>query len=122
MSTNQKPDGNDELAYDRILESLGGDVSLLDTLGKIYQEDYPALIDEMEVAFNSSNAPALRSSTHKLRGLVSNFHDNQLVETLGALEKLASAGNLAPATNPFPAIKQRCEWLSNALTAATRKT
>ncbi len=115
MSDNETSASNDDLAYGRILECLGGDLTLLDTLGKIYQEDYPTLIAEMEVAFKSSNASALRTSTHKLRGLVANFHDAQLDEGLGALEKFASVGDVAHTPNLLPAIKQRCDWLSNAL-------
>lgn len=53
MSDNETSASNDDLAYGRILECLGGDLTLLDTLGKIYQEDYPTLIAEMEVAFKS---------------------------------------------------------------------
>ena len=122
MSNHETSEGNDLLAYERILEFLGGDLTLLETLGKIYQEDYRSLIDEMEAALKSSNASALRTATHQLRGLVANFHDAQLAEKLGALEKLASLGDVAKTPNLLPAIKQRCVWLSNALNQILGKT
>ncbi|MFO0939964.1 MAG: Hpt domain-containing protein [Pirellulales bacterium] len=75
--------------YEATMRSIGYDESLLETLIDIFLEDYPLLVSELEKAVRDQDSESVYGAAHRLKGLVSNFHDRITVELLAAIELAA---------------------------------
>ena len=76
------------------LERLGGDEELLQEVAKIFLDEYPTLMVEIQAAKETRNAKLLERAAHSLKGSVANFGAEQAVEAALRLEKMGRGGNL----------------------------
>ena len=72
--------------YEATMRSIGHDRTLFETLVNIYLEDYPTLVSELESAVVGQNPERVYGAAHRLKGLVSNFHDSTTVNLLAKIE------------------------------------
>ena len=76
------------------LDRLGGDEQLLQEVARLFLDEYPTLMDEIQAAKESRNAKLLERAAHSLKGSVANFGADQAVEAALRLEKMGRGGNL----------------------------
>ena len=76
------------------LERLGGDEQLLQEVARLFLDEYPSLMSDIEAAKDSRNAKLLERAAHSLKGSVANFGADQAVEASLRLEKMGRGGNL----------------------------
>src|SRR5579871_4394216 len=80
-----------ELALSRV----GGDVELLREIAILFIEDYPKILAELQAATDRGDALSVERTAHSLKGSVSNFGANLVIETARKIEDLGRARQLA---------------------------
>ena len=86
------------------LRRLRGDRQLLLDLISFFLEDCPQAMEDVHHAVQLQNCDDLSLAAHSLKGLAANFDAHQVVETAGAIEQHARAGDLASAAQLIPAL------------------
>ncbi|MFT5302751.1 MAG: HPt (histidine-containing phosphotransfer) domain-containing protein [Mariniblastus sp.] len=76
------------------LSRLGGDSELLSEIVQIFFEDSPELLQELVIAVNASDAANTMRTAHILKGLVSNFGENEAVDLVRNIELAAREGDM----------------------------
>lgn len=120
MSTSEEPLVQDDKQFDaaEVLSCLDNNWQLFETLTTIWEEDWPKLINEIRVHNQRGDYQAVRSASHRLKGLVSNFRLAPLVAALDSLERKAAAADLANSEAMINVISDEC----NSLTLQLKKT
>jgi two-component system sensor histidine kinase/response regulator len=98
---------NRELA----LERVGGDQELLQEVARLFLDDSARSIREIEAAIAASDAKRLEREAHSLKGSVSNFGAEPVVQAALALEMMGRRGDLSSAPSGFLALRERLETL-----------
>ena len=75
------------------LNALAGQQPLLAELAKIFCEDAPQLLDDLQQAVQSKDAFAARRHAHSLKGLAATFYAPRPVELAQRIEDDAASGN-----------------------------
>ncbi len=94
--------------FEATMRSIGNDRALLVTLIGIFLEDYPGLLSELEQAAINGNPTAVYGAAHRLKGLVSNFHAESVVERLSEIEMAARSSQRTPAVDTLNQIAELC--------------
>ncbi|MEO8131290.1 MAG: Hpt domain-containing protein [Bryobacteraceae bacterium] len=91
------------MLFDRstALERIGGDVVLLKEIAGIFLAEYPALIQDIQIALAKADPSALERSAHSLKGSVANFEARPAVEAAMKLEAMGRSGKLDGAQAAF---------------------
>lgn len=76
------------------LRRLGGDEELLQELVNFFMEDAPRLLQAIRDGLGTERAERVHRAAHSLRGLAANFDAEQAMTAAGAIEKMASKGEL----------------------------
>ena len=97
------------------LECVDGDRELFREVVAIFSEEYPRTVLEIHDALGSGDAAGLSRSTHKLRGLVSNFGARSAGQLALSLEIMGDAGALAGAGAAFAMLKNEVDRLGHEL-------
>ncbi len=79
------------------LARVGDDEDLLSELVKIFLDDYPNSVREIEQALEQGNPQLLERAAHSLKGAVANFGAEDVVREAFELERMGRAGNLSHA-------------------------
>ncbi len=104
------------LDRDEILSRFEHDRLLCRDMIQFFIDDFPGMIQEMEVASKSGDAPALRAAAHKFKGLVGNFGETPVKRRAieiedraehGRLPTLEEIGRLRPLSEQLIAILER---------------
>ncbi|MGH9395383.1 MAG: PAS domain S-box protein [Terriglobia bacterium] len=92
-------DEADETILDRtkMLDRVGGDQELLAEMAQIYLEEYPAGLARLKEAVAARYARGVMQEAHALKGCVSNFGSDSVVEAAQALELMGRHEDLADA-------------------------
>jgi len=99
----------------RLLERVGGDRKALADLVRIFRADWPKQVARLREAVRESDAQALRSAAHALKGAVSNFAAPGATEAALRLQKMGEAGQLVGAEAALESLKGEIETLLAAL-------
>ena len=83
--------------FPRLLERVGGDRKALAQLVRIFRADSPSQISRIRKAIRESDAPALRSAAHAVKGAVSNFAAAAATGAAARLQRMGDTGHLAGA-------------------------
>ena len=83
--------------FPRLLERVGGDRKALAQLVRIFRADSPNQVARIRKAIRESDAPALRSAAHAVKGAVSNFAAASATEAAARLQRMGDTGHLAGA-------------------------
>ncbi len=81
------------------LARVGDDEELLSELVKIFLADYPSNVRDIEQALAQGNSKLLERAAHSLKGAVSNFGAEDVVNEAFALERMGRSGDLAHANS-----------------------
>jgi HPt (histidine-containing phosphotransfer) domain-containing protein len=101
--------------YELALDRLDGDQELFADLVKLFLGESPKEFAAIAAAMSRQDAAVLASAAHKLKGSVTQFCADRLLDNVKNLEKLGRAGDLAAASSVCAAVEvQLCE-LQNAL-------
>jgi signal transduction histidine kinase/CheY-like chemotaxis protein len=79
----------------RLLEMLGGDETVKQTVLALFQDDAPPLLRALQDAAANRDAAAVRAGAHKLKGMLLNVCAQQAADVAGELESSARAGEQA---------------------------
>jgi signal transduction histidine kinase/CheY-like chemotaxis protein len=95
---NREPvDASDPDFSDEVLARVGGDRELLAEISRLFLDDAPKMVAQIEEAIVSSDAEALRRAAHALKGAAANFEAAAVVDAARALEDLGRNGTTAGA-------------------------
>jgi HPt (histidine-containing phosphotransfer) domain-containing protein len=67
----------------------------------MFVADYPKMLEEMENAINTQDAPTLQRTAHALKGMVGNFQIETAVRKAYALEKMGTTAAFGQAAETF---------------------
>ncbi|MBY0507797.1 MAG: Hpt domain-containing protein [Bryobacteraceae bacterium] len=102
------------------LDRVGGDQELLEEVAQLFLEDYPNSIAEIEQALANGDPRGVERGAHSLKGAVSNFGADSVVETALALELAGRQGDLSTAPEQFIRLNERLSALHEELAAICR--
>ena len=97
------------------LNRLGGDNALLYEIVQIFFEDSPKLLQELVNAFKDPDSTSVRQAAHALKGLVSNFGENEAVELIRKVELAAKEDDMNSARHDFAAFRDKYATLHREL-------
>ena len=86
-------------AFDReaAMECTGGDEALFDEVLRIFLDDCPRLLDEIDFAIEAGDCEGLQRSAHTIRGASGHFAATAVVSAAQRLEAAARSGRLGDA-------------------------
>jgi HPt (histidine-containing phosphotransfer) domain-containing protein len=97
---------------EKALQRLGDDKQLLSDLIGFYLEDYTDLLDEIDRALSANDAAALEKSSHSLKGLIANFHDDESRDLARTIELAAKENELDRARRLAPQLRAQADALA----------
>jgi CheY-like chemotaxis protein len=97
------------------LNRAGQDHELLEELIKVFLEDCPQRMAEIQEAIALSDAQSLERSAHKLKGSAAVFDARRVVEFTEQLEALGRKGNISGAGGLLSQLDRQIEELTRAL-------
>ncbi len=100
---------------DLILQSLGGDLHLMQEASQLFLEDSPHLFEEMEKAVEDKNPQALFKAAHAFKGCVGNFHSQALMRKGLELEHISESGNFGQAHSLLGELSKDLEALKKEM-------
>jgi CheY-like chemotaxis protein len=99
----------------RLLERIGGDRRALAEIIRVFRADWPKQAERLQSAIRTSDAAALRSAAHALKGAVSNFAAPAATEAALNLQKMGEAGRLVGAEVVLERLEREVTTLLTAL-------
>jgi two-component system, sensor histidine kinase and response regulator len=103
--------------WDRALKTVDGDADLLRDVIQDTLSEAPELLRQLDAALAAGNAEDARRLGHTLKGAGRLFHFDALLDSAGAVETNADAGELSAAASAIPQLKDAVERLIHELTA-----
>lgn len=98
-----------------ILARLGGDEELFRDIVRVYFEDSPGLIRQIEVALDTADRSAIGRAAHHLKGLLCNFSPEPATAAVQSLEQAARMNELDTAADRFVQVQQELNRLDHLL-------
>ena len=77
------------------MDRLGNDIALFKEFVGFYEEDYPRLVQNLELAVQARNGDAIHHSAHCLKGLVASLGATQVASLAGSLERMGRSGDFS---------------------------
>jgi len=102
------------------LDRVGGDQELLEEVAQLFLDDYPNSISEIEKALAVGDPRGVERGAHTLKGAVSNFGADSVVESALALELAGRKGDLSTAPEQFIRLNTCLNALHEELAAICR--
>ncbi|MBN2289731.1 MAG: PAS domain S-box protein [Candidatus Glassbacteria bacterium] len=114
----EKDPGQIKQVFDKnaLLDRLDGDHELAGEIVRLFINDCPETMQELQRAIAERDASGIERLAHSLKGAVSNFDAEDAQKAALALEKMAVAGDLALAEEAFARLEKELELLFAALT------
>ncbi|MBC7966892.1 MAG: response regulator [Fuerstia sp.] len=98
-----------------LMNSISGDMELLDDLIDLFRSNSTDLVGEMQQAIESGDCAALGSAAHSLKGAVSTFSAKNALEAAQTVERLARDEDLDGATEAFDRLESELDELIHEL-------
>jgi HPt (histidine-containing phosphotransfer) domain-containing protein len=116
MCPTKEPTVSEQL-FDRqaALARVGDDEELLVELVKIFLDDYPHSLSDIEEAVARQDPPKLERAAHTLKGAVANFGAEPVVRQAYALERLGRMGDLSLANESLHQLHEALHQLEYEL-------
>lgn len=109
--SNSAEEGQPLLNREEIMDRLGNDETLLQSIIHLFYETYPAYLTEIENAISAGNANDLEKSAHALKGTIGNFTVSNAYQTALHLEKMGQQNCLNEADSTYQTLKQEINTL-----------
>jgi HPt (histidine-containing phosphotransfer) domain-containing protein len=103
------------LNKDVALERVGGDEELLQEVARLFLSDCSRAMNEIRTAIDTGDAKRLEREAHSLKGSVSNFGAEPVVEAARELELMGRLGNLATAVQSYQLLETKLSALKPEL-------
>lgn len=104
----------------QLLERVDNDLGFLAETVQMLAGDGRSLVDEIRVAIEKGDAPAVGRSAHALKGMISNFCAPAAQASAFTLERMGKAGDLASAPAAAKELAANVESLISELEAFIR--
>lgn len=113
----RKINDDDKLIFhdDRVLERMGGDQQLLNTVIEMHLKESLQLLHDAQDGLCANDEECVTRNLHTLKGLVSNFDIHEMTAKLQNAESLAREGRLAEVRTELPVIESDLEALNTIL-------
>lgn len=82
------------LDVESVLDRVGGDLDLLKEIVSIFEQEGPALLEEIRNAITLSDLQRLESAAHSLKGCVSTFGADNAAAAALRLEQMGRQGRM----------------------------
>ncbi len=105
---------------DKAMSHVGGNTSSLDRIIHVFLDNCPRLMESIRQAIDGNNPEKLWQAVHTLKGSVSIFASDHVIDTVLELEMKAINKNLKDAPGAFARMQAQIVRLGNSI-AATRK-
>lgn len=113
----QEPSGFEApVDFPSALRWVEGDHEILADLIKIFLEDCPQRLHELEQAVTEGNAIRIKQTAHSLKGMVSCFSTRKAQTLADEMERLGKAGELAMTSALLPPLLLEFACVINHLT------
>jgi HPt (histidine-containing phosphotransfer) domain-containing protein len=99
------------------VDGFDGDDELIREIARLFLDDYPARILEIEEAVARRDAGVLERAAHSLRGSATNFNAREAANVLLTLESMGSGGDLTGADEALEVLRQEMNKLLAALSS-----
>ena len=103
------------------LEHVEGDRELLDEIVRIFCEQCPKTVSEMQSAVQLADLPLVERAAHSLKGSASNLGASGVAQSAAELEQTARSGNPSPLASQFHQLESAVEKLLHELETFSRK-
>jgi len=112
-----RPDDRPIFDYDALLELAGGDEELLREIVRMFLEDCPSMLEQIDEAIAACDPEGLRQTAHALKGVIANFAVPAAEEAARALEHMGSEGDMERAEAVQAALVAEVDRLNTGLSA-----
>lgn len=109
-SVRETPQADQMFDWEKALESLGGDASLLEMALQMLVDEYPTHIEQLKTAWETHDLNQLGAAAHTLKSLLATFGAEAARNQASELERLAK--NDTTATNIEPVYNRLQEMLN----------
>ena len=106
---------------DAALRHVEGDRDLLDEIIRIFADQCPKTLYEIQNAIRAADLPALERAAHSLKGSASNLCATGVTQAAAELEESARSGDSSRSREQFEALEREVEKLLRELEAFSRK-
>ncbi|MGA8145799.1 MAG: response regulator [Candidatus Acidiferrales bacterium] len=106
---------------DTALKRVEGDRELLDEIVRIFSDECPKTMAEIQNAIRAADRPALERTAHSLKGAAANLCARDVTRRASELEQSARTGDLSQARVQFQSLENAVEKLLRELEAISRK-
>ena len=106
---------------DAALRHVEGDRDLLDEIIRIFADQCPKTLYEIQNAIRAADLPALERAAHSLKGSASNLCATGVTQAAAELEESARSGDSSRSREQFEALESEVEKLLRELEAFSRK-
>jgi signal transduction histidine kinase/HPt (histidine-containing phosphotransfer) domain-containing protein len=113
----KKPERNGATIFDRkkALKGVDGDLGLLREVARIFLEESPGMMAEIETAIDQKDAARLKRAAHALKGSVDNFGAGSTLDLALRLEMMGKNMKIDGAEEIFNALSEEMERLKKML-------
>jgi signal transduction histidine kinase/DNA-binding response OmpR family regulator/HPt (histidine-containing phosphotransfer) domain-containing protein len=115
MQLSRKPMGRMAVDIDEILERLGGNVGLLQSVVALFEEDCPRQMARIEDALRSGNTRELMSAAHTLKGSLLVLSADKASAAAQELERLGRQSQLEGTAEWFAILESEIDAVGKAL-------
>ena len=98
-----------------LVAQLGGDAELLAEVVEIFRTTWEGSLDDIVAAATSGVAASVADAVHFLKGTARSLHARHLEALTSGIEDAARRGDVAPARDGLPGLRQALERLDVAL-------
>jgi two-component system sensor histidine kinase/response regulator len=106
---------------DKVMDRLGGNLSLLNKVIGLFTERYPEQLASIKAAIDLGDSDKLQESAHALKGAIGNFTSANPFETAYSLEIMGRENNFSEAEATFTALENEVQQLGACLAKFSKK-
>jgi CheY-like chemotaxis protein len=100
---------------DAVLARVGGDRELLAEISRLFLDDAPKHLAEIERSIADGDSDGLRRAAHALKGAAANFEAEAVVDAARALEELGRTGIVDGGDDLFRYLRRESDSLAERL-------
>jgi two-component system sensor histidine kinase/response regulator len=120
-SATTNPPGTNAFDIDEALKHVEGDRDLLDEIVRIFADQCPRTMYEIQNAIRAADLSILERAAHSLKGSASNLCATGVTQAAAELEESARSGDSSRSREQFEALESEVERLLRELEAFSRK-
>ena len=109
------------LDLDGLRARVEDDLDLMVEMLELYLDSSPVLMEEIEAAIESRDAPRAARAAHGMKGVLRNLCATPCAEAAAELETVAHAGDFAAAGQKLVALKERYDELRGVVVGAVQR-